>query len=111
MQTTIETFKNCSEISYESDEETQNLMLKSSLSSPSTVDSPLFSPSKSDGLDTEEEDENCLQFQVRGFCQLGESCDCEHQSATSGLKHGFMLKNYPELLLAAKPRRMLSFIC
>ena len=56
MQVFPEMHKIQSEKVYESDEDFQSPMLKSSLSSPSTVDSPLLSPQRCEGLDTDEEE-------------------------------------------------------
>ena len=98
------------EKAYESDEDLLMPKLKSCISSPSTVASPLLSPSRCEALDTDEEDEHCLQFEMRGFCNSGEACECEHRWNGSAKSNSFILKNYPEMLLGIKSRRIASFL-
>ena len=82
--------------------------MKSHLSSPSTVDSPLFSPRKGFTLDSDlEDDQACHCFMENGFCNRGTSCEAAHEAVETVTNSNFMLNNYPELIIGCMSRRSL----
>lgn len=84
------------ELSESEESEGYNDLMKSHMSSPSTVDSPLFSPKKGFSSDSDiEEDSACHSFNEDGYCCRGACCEETHITEGSVTSNSSIMNNYP----------------